>query len=179
MHVGSDEKGLQDSVPAMDLGLSIKSNNQQISASGEVLNIQANTMKIKLLKLCHQAEAPLYLFESILQWAAEAANAGVSLSSNGQSHDNYLRELLTQFKMENFRPIQGSLLLSDGATNMHVPCFSFLDQISSRWDNQWLMTQENCLFLPTFVLYRRILVLVLISTNLGETRNFYSTLKLT
>ena len=91
MHVGSDEKGLQDSVPAMDLGLSIKSNNQQISASGEVLNIQANTMKIKLLKLCHQAEAPLYLFVSILQWAAEAANAGVSFSSAGQSHDNYLR----------------------------------------------------------------------------------------
>ena len=79
-HVGGDEKGLQDSVPAMNLGLSIKPNNQHISGSGEVLYTQANTMKIKLLKLCHQAEAPLSLFESILQWAAEATNAGVSFN---------------------------------------------------------------------------------------------------
>ena len=80
VHVCGDEKGFQDSVPAMDLGLSIKPNNQHISGSGEVLYTQANTMKIKLLKLCHQAEAPLSLFESILQWAAEATNAGVSFN---------------------------------------------------------------------------------------------------
>ena len=93
VHVGGDEKGFQDSVPAMDLGLSIKPNNQHISGSGEVLYTQADTMKIKLLKLCHQADAPLYLFESILQWAAEAANTSVSFSPAGQSHDNYLKEL--------------------------------------------------------------------------------------
>ena len=62
VHVGGGEKGLQDSAPAMDLGLSIKPNNQHISASVEVLYTQADTMKIKLLKLCHQAEAHLYLF---------------------------------------------------------------------------------------------------------------------
>ena len=146
VHVGGDEKGFQDSVPAMDLGLSIKPNNQHISGSGEVLYTQANTMKIKLLKLCHQAEAPLYLFESILQWAAEAANTGVSFSPAGQSCDNYLKELCSRFKMENLRPIQRSLLLADGATNKHVSCFSFLDQFRSLLDNQWLMTQENCLF---------------------------------
>ena len=60
-HLGGDEKGLQDSVPAMNLWLSIKPNNQHLCASGEVLYTQADTMKIKLLKLCHQAEAPLYL----------------------------------------------------------------------------------------------------------------------
>ena len=80
VHVGGDEKGFQDSVPAMDLVLPINPNNQHLSASGEVLYTQANTMKIKLLKLCHQAEAPLSLFESILQWAAEATNAGVSFN---------------------------------------------------------------------------------------------------
>ena len=84
VHVGGDEKGLQDSLPAMDLGLPIKPNNQHLSGIGEVLYTQADTMKIKLLKLCHQAEAPLHLFESILQWAAEAANTGVSFSPAGQ-----------------------------------------------------------------------------------------------
>ena len=84
MHVGGDEKGLLDSVPAMNLWLSIKPNNQHLCASGEVLYTQADTMTIKLLKLCHQAEAPLHLFESILQWAAEAANTGVSFSPAGQ-----------------------------------------------------------------------------------------------
>jgi hypothetical protein len=92
VHVCGDEKGLQDSVPAMNLGLSIKPNNQHL-CGGEVLYTQADTMKIKLLKLCHQFEAPLYLFESILQWAAKAANTGVSFSPAGQSGDNYLNEL--------------------------------------------------------------------------------------
>ena len=36
VHVGGDEKGLQDSVPAMDLGLPIKPNNQHISARNHV-----------------------------------------------------------------------------------------------------------------------------------------------
>jgi hypothetical protein len=48
--------------------------------------------------------------------------------------------------MENLSAIQRSLLLADGATNKHVTCFSFLDQIRSLLDNQWLMTQANCLF---------------------------------
>ena len=129
VHVAGDEKGLQDSIPAMDLGLSIKPNNQHISGSGKVLYTQANTTRIKPLKLCQQAEVPLYLFESILQWAAEASNAGVSFSPAEQSCDNYLKELCSQFKMENLRSIQRSLLLADGATNMDVTCFSFLDQI--------------------------------------------------
>jgi hypothetical protein len=47
--------------------------------------------------------------------------------------------------MESLRPIQRSLLLADGATNTHVTYFSFLDQIQNLLDNQWLMTQENCL----------------------------------
>ena len=38
VHVGGDGKGLQDSVPAMDLGLPINPKNQNISASGEVLS---------------------------------------------------------------------------------------------------------------------------------------------
>ena len=65
VHVGGDEKGLLDSVPAMNLWLSIKPNNQHLCASGEVLYTQADTMKIKLLKLCHQAEAPLYLLNQL------------------------------------------------------------------------------------------------------------------
>ena len=36
-------------------------------------------------------------------------------------------------------------MLADGATNMQVTYFSFLDQIRSLLDNQWLMTQENWL----------------------------------
>ena len=39
--------------------------------------------------------------------------------------------------MENLRPIQRLLLLPDGATNMHVTCLSFFDQVQSLLDNQW------------------------------------------
>ena len=48
--------------------------------------------------------------------------------------------------MESLTPIQRLLLLADGTTNMHVTCFSFLDQSQCLLDNLWLMTQENCLF---------------------------------
>jgi hypothetical protein len=48
--------------------------------------------------------------------------------------------------MEQLQPIQRSILLPDGITVMPVICFNFLDQIRSLLDDQWLMTQENCLF---------------------------------
>ena len=49
VYVGGDEKGLQDSVPAINLGLSINPNNQHIGAIGEVLYTHANIMKINFL----------------------------------------------------------------------------------------------------------------------------------
>ena len=49
VHVGGDGKGLQDSVPAINLGLSINPNNQHIGAIGEVLYTHANIMKINFL----------------------------------------------------------------------------------------------------------------------------------
>ena len=57
-----------------------------------------------------------------------------------------MTELSFRYKMEHLGPIQRSILLSDGITVMPGSCFNFLDQIRSLLDDQWLMTQENCLF---------------------------------
>ena len=48
--------------------------------------------------------------------------------------------------MRELPPIQRSILFSDGITVMPITCFNFLEQICSLLDDQWLMTQENCLF---------------------------------
>ena len=48
--------------------------------------------------------------------------------------------------MRELLPIQRSILLSDEITVMPITCFNFLEQICSLLDDQWLMTQENCLF---------------------------------
>ena len=48
--------------------------------------------------------------------------------------------------MKELPPIQRSILLSDGITDMPVTCFNLLEQIRSFLDDQLLMTQDNCLF---------------------------------
>jgi hypothetical protein len=96
--------------------------------------------------LCSQADVPLYFFESVLKWAAASSKAGVNFSSDCQTWDKYLTELSFRYKMEQLQPIQKSILLSDGITVMPGTCFNFLDQIRSLLDDQWLVTQENCLF---------------------------------
>jgi hypothetical protein len=101
---------------------------------------QVTLSKIQLLKLCSQAEVPLYIFESVLKWAAASSKAGVDFSYCCQTRDKYLTELSFRYKMEQLQPTQRSILLSDGITVMPVTCFNFLDQIRSLLDDQWLMT---------------------------------------
>jgi hypothetical protein len=98
----------------------------------------SDTSKIQLLRLCSQADVPLYLFESVLKWAAASSKAGVDFSSGCQTWDKYLTALSFRYKMEQLQPIQRSTLLSDGITVMSVTCFNFLDQIQSLLDDQWL-----------------------------------------
>jgi hypothetical protein len=50
-----------------------------------VLYTTSDTNKIQLLKLCSQAEVPLYFFESVLKWAAASSKAGVDFSSGCQT----------------------------------------------------------------------------------------------
>jgi hypothetical protein len=52
-----------------------------------VLYTSSDTSKMQLLKLCSQAEVPLYFFESVLKWAAASSKAGVDFSSGYQTRD--------------------------------------------------------------------------------------------
>ena len=65
-----------------------------------VLYTTSDTSKIELLKLCSQAEVPLYFFESVLKWAAASSKAGVDFSSGCQTWEKYLTELSLRYKME-------------------------------------------------------------------------------
>jgi hypothetical protein len=84
----------------------------------------SDTSKIQLLKLCSQADVPLYFFESVLEWAAASSKAGVDFSSGCQTQDKYLTELSFRYKMEQLRPIQRFILLSDGITVIPVTCLT-------------------------------------------------------
>ena len=48
--------------------------------------------------------------------------------------------------MKEIQPIQRSFQHSDGITIMPRTYFNFLEQICSLLGEQWVMTQENCLF---------------------------------
>jgi hypothetical protein len=65
-----------------------------------VLYTTSDTNKIQLLKLCLQADVPLYFFESVLKWAADSSKAGVDFSSGCQTWDKYLTEHSFRYKME-------------------------------------------------------------------------------
>ena len=106
----------------------------------------ADSSKIQLLKLCSQAEVPLYFFDSVLKWAAASPKPGAVLSTGCQTRKKNLTDLSSQYKMKELQPIQRSILLSDGITVMPVTCFNFLELIHSLLDDKWQMTKENCLF---------------------------------
>jgi hypothetical protein len=66
----------------------------QLNAStSPLLYTTSDTSKIQLLRLCSQAEVPLYFFESVLKWAAASSKAGVDFRSGCQTWDKYLTEL--------------------------------------------------------------------------------------
>ena len=46
---------------------------------------QLTAAKSQLLKLCSQAEVPLYLFESVLTYAAASSKIGVDFSAGCQT----------------------------------------------------------------------------------------------
>ena len=50
---------------------------------------QKGTSNIQYLKLCSQAEEPLYIFDSTLKWAAVSSKAGTDFSSDYQTQDNH------------------------------------------------------------------------------------------
>ena len=58
-----------------------------------------------------------------------------------------MNDLSFWYKMEKLQPIQRSFLISFGYTVVpdRVTSFIFLEQICTLLDEQWLMTQENCL----------------------------------
>ena len=58
---------------------------QFYTGTSPVLYTTSDTSKIQLLKLCSQAEVPLYFFESVLKWAAASSKAGVDFSSGCQT----------------------------------------------------------------------------------------------
>ena len=58
-----------------------------------LLYTTSDTSKIQLLKLCSQADVPLFFFESVLKWFAASSKAGVDFSSGCQTWEKYLNEL--------------------------------------------------------------------------------------
>ena len=120
--------------------------SQFSTCTESVLYTTTDSSKIQLLKLCSQAEVHLYFLNQFLNGLLPQQNLGQILVQAVKPGGKYLNDLSSQYKMKELPPIQRSILLSDGITDMPVTCFNLLEQIRSFLDDQLLMTQDNCLF---------------------------------
>ena len=62
-----------------------KNSSQFSTCTDSVLYTITDSSKIQLLKLCSQAEVPLYFFESVLKWAAASSKSGADFSAGCQN----------------------------------------------------------------------------------------------
>ena len=74
-----------------------KNSSQFRTCTDSVLYTTTHSSKIQLLKLCSQAEVPLYFFESVLKWAAASSKSGADFSAGCQTREKYLNDHSSQY----------------------------------------------------------------------------------
>jgi hypothetical protein len=100
---------------------------------------------LRLMNLCQDIGAPLYAFDSIMNWAHDAKSSGYQFPTDAPSRRTYLDRLYTQFNMHNIKPFETEVpLFPDKLAN--VVTFSFQDMALSLLSDESLMQPENLLW---------------------------------
>jgi len=68
---------------------------------------------IKLLKILQKMNAPLYAYESIMEWTGECSNLGIMFSHNYPSRENIIKKMSISMCMTGMQPKETPLKLSD------------------------------------------------------------------
>ena len=100
---------------------------------------------IKLLKILQKINAPLYTYESIMEWSAECSNLGIMFSHNYPTRENIIKKLSTELCMTGMLPKESPLKLADDRI-IKVTHFDFKEMCFSILNDGDLMKDENLTF---------------------------------
>ena len=105
----------------------------------------STTASIKLLKILQQIEAPLYAYESIMDWTAECCNSGVMFAHNYPSREYIINKMSETMCMTGMQPKESPLKLSDDRI-IKVTHFDFKEMCFSILNDKHLMNEKNLTF---------------------------------
>lgn len=102
---------------------------------------------VMLLSLLRRSKCPLYMFDSIIQWAVESAvNYNVSFDRiNKMTREETLNKIVKNYNLENLTPKKTSLNLESAKQPIDVIYFDFEQCLYSILSNKQLMKPENLL----------------------------------
>jgi hypothetical protein len=98
---------------------------------------------LELLNLLTKAEAPDYLFQSILQWACKAHVSNYNFIQHVTSRNVALREIESHLCMQTFRPQVHEIELESVDGMLPVVSFDFKKQLYSLLSDSLLMDPGN------------------------------------
>ena len=100
---------------------------------------------IKLLKILQKMNAPLYAYESIMEWTAECSNLGIMFSHNYPTRGNIIKKLSTEMCMTGMLPKESPLKLADDRI-IKITHFDFKEMCFSILNDRNLMEDKNLTF---------------------------------
>jgi len=78
-------------------------------------------VEIYLLKICNEIEAPLYAFEEIMKWAADAYHSGYDFNPRQSTYQAQMSTLEIWMGMNHQRPVEVSVTLPGLSSNPILP----------------------------------------------------------
>jgi hypothetical protein len=100
----------------------------------------------KLAKLLHTANAPLYMFDSIMSWASEATMNNYKFPIVPLSREKYYQNISTNYGMNGIKPEIKELQLPSSGRIVEVISFDIEQLLLSILSNKELMSVDNLLF---------------------------------
>ena len=100
----------------------------------------------KLAKILHTANAPLYLFDSIMSWASEATMSNYQFPHTPQSRKTLFKRLCTEYDLNGIAPVLKKIQLPCSGHVVEVFSFNIEQLLLSLLNNHELMCVDNLLF---------------------------------
>ena len=110
--------------------------------SGLMFEDKDKIVQVELMKLLKDLRAPLYAYDSIMQWAADTTSLGHVFSQQFMLRETVLVELIRHHNMTNVAPQLISVDLEDGRS-VDVVTFDFTQMVYSLFSDRELMQPDN------------------------------------
>ena len=109
-------------------------NNQHLPLDYEVY--------INLLKILVDIDAPLYAFETIMNWAAKSASLGYQFNFDFPKRDRIISKMAELFCLDGAKPFEIEVQLSNESI-VKVVCFDFQEMCYSILSDENIMKDDN------------------------------------